>query len=26
VNIDGEIKGNTPMEIIIHKQKLKILS
>lgn len=26
VNIDGEIKGNTPLEMTIHKQKLKILT
>ena len=25
VNIDGEIKGNTSLEIIVHKQKLKVI-
>jgi len=25
VNIDGEIKGNTSLEIILHKQKLKVI-
>jgi diacylglycerol kinase family enzyme len=25
LNIDGEVKGNTPFEVIVHKQKLKVL-
>ena len=26
LNIDGEVKGNTPFEVIVHKQKLKVLT